>query len=55
MLDGHGLGVRDQALNLVIGWLVACCARCNGRKRDRTPEQAGMKLLVTPYAPRRRR
>lgn len=25
--------------------LVACCGRCNGRKGDRTPEEAGMPLL----------
>nr|WP_096303520.1 HNH endonuclease [Jatrophihabitans sp. GAS493] len=49
--------IRPRAQGGKNGWLntVACCAPCNGRKRDRTPEQAGMKLLVTPYAPRRRR
>lgn len=34
--------------------LVAACRECNNRKRDRTPEQAGMKLRVTPYAPKRK-
>ena len=35
------------------GWLnvVAACRGCNGRKADRTPEQAGMPLLFAPYAP----
>lgn len=33
--------------------LVAACAACNGRKRDRTPEEAGMPLLYLPYAPSR--
>ena len=28
--------------------LVACCHPCNNRKGDRTPEQAGMKLLRQP-------
>ncbi len=32
--------------------VVACCNRCNARKRDRTPEEAGMRLLRGPYAPR---
>ncbi|MEJ2289320.1 MAG: HNH endonuclease, partial [Deinococcales bacterium] len=32
--------------------VVACCKRCNARKRDRTPEEAGMALRRQPYAPR---
>ena len=32
--------------------LVAACFRCNQRKADRTPQEAGMKLLVTPHVPR---
>jgi 5-methylcytosine-specific restriction endonuclease McrA len=28
--------------------LVACCHRCNNRKGNRTPEEAGMKLLRPP-------
>ncbi|MBI2818935.1 MAG: HNH endonuclease [Acidobacteria bacterium] len=28
--------------------LVACCYSCNNRKGDRTPEQAGMRLLRAP-------
>ncbi len=31
--------------------LVAACADCNGFKRDRTPEQAGMRLRVQPFVP----
>lgn len=34
--------------------LVAACRECNNKKRDRTPEEAGMKLRVTPYAPKRK-
>ncbi len=34
-------------------WLncVAACQPCNGRKADRTPEQAGMRLDVEPWIP----
>lgn len=31
--------------------VVAACRACNGRKADRTPEQAQMRLLFAPYAP----
>ncbi len=31
--------------------LVAACSPCNGRKDDRTPQEAGMKLLWEPYVP----
>lgn len=30
---------------------VIACERCNGRKRDRTPAQAGMKLRTQPWVP----
>ncbi|TWO70852.1 HNH endonuclease [Caenimonas sedimenti] len=33
--------------------LVAACAPCNGRKADRTPEEARMPLLFLPYVPSR--
>jgi len=33
--------------------LVSACRHCNGRKRDRTPEQAGMPLVYLPYVPSR--
>ena len=34
-------------------WLntVAACAACNHRKADRTPDQAGMALLFSPFEP----
>ncbi|HEX7022044.1 MAG TPA: HNH endonuclease [Trueperaceae bacterium] len=32
--------------------VVACCRRCNAKKRDRTPEEAHMTLERKPYAPR---
>ncbi|MGA0611274.1 HNH endonuclease [Caldimonas sp. KR1-144] len=39
------------------GWawmnLVTACRACNGRKADRTPEEAGMPLLYLPYVPSR--
>lgn len=31
--------------------IVAACIRCNQRKSDRTPEEAGFKLLNVPKAP----
>lgn len=31
--------------------LVTCCTKCNLKKSDRTPEQAGMKLSVRPEEP----
>lgn len=36
-------------------WLnvTTACRTCNARKRDRTPEEAGMKLLSKPFAPTR--
>jgi len=33
--------------------LVTACGGCNGRKANRTPEQAGMPLLYLPYVPSR--
>lgn len=39
------------------GWtwmnLVSACGACNGRKADRTPEEAGMPLAYLPYVPSR--
>lgn len=32
--------------------VVAACRPCNGEKRDRTPAQAGMRLLGKPYRPK---
>ena len=31
--------------------IVVCCLPCNQKKRDRTPEQAGMRLLAVPVVP----
>jgi hypothetical protein len=33
--------------------LVSACGPCNGRKADRTPEEAHMPLLYLPYVPSR--
>jgi len=32
--------------------VVACCRRCNAKKRDRTPDEAKMTLRRKPFAPR---
>lgn len=32
--------------------IVAACYECNGRKGDKTPEEAGMTLLSTPVKPK---
>ncbi|RKY98718.1 MAG: HNH endonuclease [Candidatus Hydrothermota bacterium] len=40
------LGGRDEWANLV-----CACFRCNNKKGDRTPEEAGMKLLRKPRKP----
>ncbi|RUM89323.1 MAG: HNH endonuclease [Thermodesulfatator sp.] len=32
--------------------VVLCCRKCNLRKGDRTPEEAGMRLLKRPEAPK---
>lgn len=39
----------------LLSWMntVAACRGCNALKADRTPEQAGMPLLFTPYVPSR--
>lgn len=34
--------------------LIAACGPCNGRKDNRTPGEAGMRLLWEPYEPRER-
>lgn len=33
--------------------VVICCVPCNQKKKDRTPVQAGMKLLSTPVKPKK--
>jgi 5-methylcytosine-specific restriction endonuclease McrA len=32
--------------------LVCCCTRCNNKKGNRTPEQAGMRLRKQPFRPK---
>jgi 5-methylcytosine-specific restriction endonuclease McrA len=45
--------VIPKTMNGSDSWtnLVCACANCNNRKGDRTPEQAGMKLLKRPTLP----
>jgi HNH endonuclease len=35
------------------GWMnvVTACRQCNGQKRNRLPQEAGMELLYAPYVP----
>lgn len=33
--------------------LVAACTPCNGTKKNRTPDEAGMPLLIEPFVPSR--
>jgi 5-methylcytosine-specific restriction endonuclease McrA len=53
---GHTI---DHVLPLSRGgtstWLntVTACGKCNGRKANRTPEEAGMALLFEPWVPTR--
>lgn len=62
--DGHTCaycGGRGQTVDHLVpvsrggrsSWLntVAACGRCNGRKADRTPEEAGMPLRYRPNEP----
>lgn len=59
---GHVRPVRDLNLDHVqplsrggpSSWenVVCCCVPCNRRKGDRSPEQAGMRLLRSPRRPR---
>lgn len=41
-------GGKDEWDNVVLS-----CSKCNNLKDNRTPEEAGMKLLSQPYAPSR--
>jgi len=43
---------RQQGGKTVWDNIVTCCYPCNDMKRNRTPEQAGMKLLKLPVRPR---
>ena len=63
--DGHKCGYcsskKDLTLDHILPksrgggntWknLVTCCKKCNNAKDDKTPEEAGMKLLVKVYQP----
>lgn len=42
-------GGSDSWLNLV-----AACQACNGLKGDRTPQEAGMRMIREPFEPRQR-
>jgi HNH endonuclease len=60
---GQHFGERDLQCEHIVpqsrggrwAWmnLVTACASCNGRKADRTPEEARMPLLYLPYVPSR--
>ncbi|MBS1216663.1 MAG: restriction endonuclease [Proteobacteria bacterium] len=39
-------GGRDTWMNVV-----TACRHCNGMKRNRTPEEAGVELIYAPYVP----
>lgn len=44
---------RSRGGSLTWDNAVAACIRCNHRKANRTPSEAGMQLLFLPVAPRR--
>jgi 5-methylcytosine-specific restriction endonuclease McrA len=44
---------RAQGGTTVWENVVICCVDCNQKKRDRTPAQAGMRLLTVPVKPRK--
>jgi len=43
---------RQQGGKTVWENIVTACYKCNSRKRNRTPEEAGMKVLRRPYKPK---
>lgn len=43
---------RAQGGRTVWENIVTSCIECNSKKRDRTPQQAGMRLLREPFKPR---
>jgi 5-methylcytosine-specific restriction endonuclease McrA len=63
--DNHSCQYCGKSANLTIDHLVpksrggkdtwentvTCCVRCNNRKGDKTPEEAGLRLKKTPYRP----
>ena len=52
-LDAEHVRPESKGGKYVWTNLVTACKVCNGRKRDRTPEEAGMPLLYLPYKPSR--
>lgn len=54
---GPSMLTRDHIMPRARGgrdiWTNVCtsCAKCNNRKQDRTPEEAGMRLIAVPYQP----
>jgi len=63
--DGHTCGYCGSKRNLTLDhivpksrggkntWenMITCCSRCNSKKDNKTPEEAGMKLQLRPYRP----
>ena len=59
---GRAISFEDASMDHIIpqsrggpaAWdnLVNACRRCNEKKADRTPEQAGMPLRFTPFTPK---
>jgi len=63
--DGYTCGYCGSKKNLTIDhilpksrggkntWenMITCCNRCNSKKDNKTPEEAGMKLTIKPYKP----
>ena len=53
----RALATRDHVIPISRGgpdrWanVATACRACNSRKDDRTPEEAGLRLLAVPYAP----
>jgi 5-methylcytosine-specific restriction endonuclease McrA len=47
--------IIPQSRNGQTSWenLVACCKPCNAKKRNRLPEEAGMRLIKKPKQPNR--
>lgn len=43
---------REQGGRTVWENIVTACRACNAKKANRTPEQAGMRLLVRPHKPK---
>lgn len=48
----HIKPISKKGLNVWTN-VVTACSHCNKRKEDRTPEEAGMKLIYLPYVPNR--